>query len=473
MELFSKYNPALETAKYEKGYRYGKGKSLCVVRPKTTKEVAEILSICNEGKIQVVPQGGNTGLVGASNPDPSGLQLVLSTELLNKDIFKLNTTDKTVHVGAGFILDELNAKLADSNLWLPIDIGSSGSCNIGGLIATNAAGGRSGRYGNVKSRVLELTVVLASGEVVSHKLQVASKPNSLATCNLQLSTLLQDNSSLDFANPFIGSEGWFGIITEAVIQLEQIPAQSDSIIIVPENDAAIDKILNQLKQIFGKELTAFEGISDTALKLVAKNIPNTRYLLEHETTASDYVLLVEISSFDVQEDLSEKLISAMSDLMATGLVTSGLQGKPDVYWHVRHHISEAIAKEGDVIATDIATSKGLANFRHEMTKELLGKYPFLIVVPFGHEMIGAAHYNIIWPKTAPHRIAPEDKRTIQQLVYDKIVHKYNGTFSTEHGIGPHNQWAYDKYTPQDIRNQATELKNQLDPNGILNPNVRY
>jgi len=441
--------------KYEKGYRYGKGLAFCVLRPKNSDQLCKILSICNEYKIAVVPQGGNTGLVSASVPDMSGGQVVISTELLNTDIFEIEG-DK-LKLGAGWVLDAVNEKLSPHGLFLPIDIGSSGSCNIGGMIATNAAGTRAGRYGNVKARLISYQTALADGSLLDFE----CKPEQTK----------QDNSRIDFANPFVGSGGWLGMITKAVFALEKLPKVSDSVVLVPESDGSIKSILDCLTEKFGKKLTAFEGMSNDALKLVAKNIPNCKPMFGKEDAT--YVLLAEVSGSDENEDVSEELLEAFGSLMEMGLVTNGLQGKPEQYWHMRHHISEALAKEGKVIATDVAVGNraDLANFRQEMTSKLQGVYPDIIIAPFGHEMLGAMHFNMVWPKDKT--LSDEKKRDIQSMVYDVIVNKFDGTFSAEHGIGPHNQWAYNKFTPDDIKQKSADLKAKYDPNGIMNPNIYY
>jgi FAD/FMN-containing dehydrogenase len=459
--LLKELEVPFEENKVQKGYRYGEGVALRFVRPKTTIQVSEIVKYCNENRIKIVPQGGNTGLVGSSTADNSGKQIVISTQLLNKDL--IQQQDDTVKVGAGVILDVLNEKLHNSNMFLPIDIGSSGSCNIGGLIATNAAGTRAGRYGNVKSRTLEITVVLANGEIKTVKTDF-----SYASTNLP-----QDNSVIDFKNPFIGSQGWLGMVTEGVMRLEAKPVKYETLILVPQDNSAIAKIRHALIEIFGKNLTAFEGMSDAALRLVAKNIPNTRYLFENESANVDYALLVELSTTNEEDDLSNKLVDVLEKLMADGLVITGLMGDSHLYWHHRHHISEAIKLEGQVIATDIAVNgiDNLARFRKEMTDELLQKYQNLQIVPFGHEMLGALHFNMVWSKEK--ELTPSLKRNIQELVYDKVVNEFGGTFSAEHGIGLYNQWAYDKFTPKEIKEQSAQLKQHLDVNRIFNPNVNY
>jgi len=451
--------------KYNHGYRYGNGSALRVLRPKTTQQVSEILRFCNEHKIAVVPQGGNTGLVGSSVTDASRTQIILSTELLNKDLFELNGSILTL--GAGNVLGAVNEKLADKGLFLPIDIGSKDTCNIGGLISTNAAGTRAGRYGNAKSRTLEITVALADGSLQTIKTR--DPDNAL---------LLQDNSRIDFNNHFIGTQGVFGIIIAAKMQLEPTPTQQEAVILVPNTPKDINIIRQKFHLEFGDNFTAFEGMSDLALQAVARHIPNTRYLFEGDVDKKpqhNYSLLAEVSQINKDEDLQSKLEDVLASLMETGSVVTGLIGKSDLYWHHRHHISDAIAKEGSIIATDIAVKnpEDLAKFRIEMSAQLLKEHPHLLIAPFGHEMLGAMHFNVIWSKNHSKPIEPSDKREIQQKIYNKVVQEFGGTFSAEHGIGPYNQWAYDEYTSPEIKNKSKELKYKLDPKHILNPNFSY
>lgn len=466
MPPFSRYHPAPDPAKYEQGYRYGKGKALAVVRPQTIEEVQEILRYCHEQRIGIIPQGGNTGLVGASVPDTSGTQLLLSTELLNRELYQPDTANKTVRVGAGMVLGRLNEQLEPHGLFLPIDIGSSGTCTIGGLIATNAAGTRAGRYGNTLQQTLDITVVLASGEVQTHT----------TTLHHLDPALPQDNSRLDKENPFIGSGGWLGVITQATMRLEQKPVQDESVVLVPTDSRHIPAIHRNFTEQFGLQFTAFEGMSDTALQLVAKHIPNTRYLFEGDpfkTAEQDYALLVEVASCHTDDPLASRLMETLTHLMQDGLISTGLQGKTVDYWHVRHHISEAIRQEGQVIATDIAVrgAENLSDFRQRITARLRDTYPHLLCVPFGHEMLGALHFNMVWPRDVP--LSPQQKKDIQAMVYECVVNEYKGTFSAEHGIGPHNQWAYDRFTPEEVKHQAAQLKNRIDPYAIMNPNVKY
>jgi FAD/FMN-containing dehydrogenase len=452
---------SFEINKYQAGYRYGEGTAKRFIKPTTNEQVAKIMAYCNDHHIPVVTQGGNTGLVGNSTADTSNNQIVLSTSLLNKDLLQI--TDNKVHVGAGVILDSLNAKLAYNKLFFPVDIGSSGSCTIGGLIATNAAGGRAGCYGNVKSRTCQITVVLPNGDIKIIDVKQANNKNALP----------QDNSYIDINNPFIGSQGWLGVITSAVIKLEQLPVACESMMLAPGDIKAIPAIKELFMAHFGKNLSAFEIIDVNALKLVAKNIPDTQYLFANEQRKIEVVLLVEVFSNVADSNLQEDLLVISDKMLRSDLIITGLIGKSHLYWQHRHHISEAAAKEGLVIATDIAIENmdKFAEFCEQTTLDLTARYPDIKIVYFGHYMLNAVHFNVIWPKQK--NLDDVDKRNIQQMIYDKIIYSYRGTFSVEHGIGAHNQWAYDRYIAGDIKDAARLLKNKFDPNAIMNPNLYY
>lgn len=458
-----------DCAPYEKGWRYGDGKALRVVRPGSVEEVASLLNYCNEHHIAVIPQGGNTGLVGASVPDDSGTQLVLSTSRLNQKI-NINEKEKTVTVSAGVVLDKLNEILESHDLWLPIDISSSGTAQIGGLIATNAAGTRRGRYGDTKSRLRSLVVALANGQVET----IDCEP----TISANRDELLQDNSFIDKYHHFCGSEGWLGIIVEATFALEPLPRGKATGLLVPTSPAHTDLLVARILEDVGEDVSALEGMADRALHLVAAHIPKSPYLFlgdELKTDEQDYVLLVELASAHEDNDtMQEKLENLLAYYFEEGLIATARTDKPAAFWHVRHSISEAIAREGKVIAFDIATPKGkLTEFRARMTKELKETWPFIDVIPFGHEMISACHYNIIWPYDAPEPLDNKIRNILRDRVYHMLVGEYKGTFSAEHGIGPHNQRYYDHYATQAQKALAATLKARYDANRILNPTLHF
>ena len=455
-----------DTDPYAKGYRYGGGTPRAVVRPRTTGEVSALLAYCNKHRIAVVPQGGNTGLVGASTADKSSSQIIINTSLLNKDVFVLDADAKTVTLGAGHVLDQVNERLESKGLMLPIDVGSSKSCQIGAMAATNTAGTCAGGYGNMASRTLTIKVVTADGtireEIISHQ---ASDTG-----------LLQDNSFPHPSSPFLGSGGAFGIITEVKVQLAAIPKQEEAAVIVPRSRDDIPAIRAALQEEFGPAFVAFEGMSREALQLASKHakLPN---LLGDDP--APYALLAGVTSSQTaaEENLEQRLQGVMERLLEEGVATNVLMGKTQTYWDYRHNISDALAKEaresgGVLVATDIAVPiDKLGAFMEKATAKLGEDFPHLdiTIAPFGHEKLGAVHYNIVCRSS----ISAETKRAMQEAVYDVAVYEFGGTFSAEHGIGPHNAWAYRKYISLARKAEASEWKRLYDPNGIMNPNAPY
>ncbi len=457
-----------DCAPYEKGWRYGSGKCFRVVKPGTIDEVQQIIRYCYEHQIAVVPQGGNTGLVGASVPDNSAEQLILSLSRLNKHI-QIDVEHQQVSVSAGVILDALNDMLEIHQLWLPIDVGSSGSCQVGGIIATNAAGTRAGRYGSTLTRLVSMKVVLADGSL---KQIVCSEQGG------GKSNLLQDNSRLNQANPFCGSSGWLGVVVEALFSLEKIPKGTASALLLPSEHVDIDMLVKRIKQDAGSRLSALEGMSDQALHIVAEFMPDIPYLFASENLpdeTSRYALLIEFSSIEEgSEALQVEIETFLMRYMEEGLLQTARTDKPTLFWQARHAITESIRHKGEVVACDIAVSFGmLASFRKEMDKQLLDEWPFLKIVAFGHEMLGACHYNILWPRKLATKLTSSVSERIKSKVYTMLIEKFNGSYSAEHGIGPHNQIYYDRFTPSTEKLLAKELKERYDSKRILNPNIHF
>lgn len=461
-----------DCAPYEKGWRYGRGKAFRVAKPGTVEEVCALLRYCNEHHIPVVAQGGNTGLVGASVPDNSAAQLVLSLSRLNKQI-QIDAEHKIATVSAGVILEALNDMLEIYRLWLPVDIGSGGSAQIGGMIATNAAGTRAGRYGNMRARLISLKVALANGDI--KQIDCTSKPLNNA---IEEGVLLQDNTRLYADNPFCGTGGWLGVVVEATLGLEALPKGSVSALLLPEKDVDIDQLVMRIQKDAGEKLSAIEGMADEALHIVAEHMSDIPYLFASENLSEHskrYALLVEFSSPDEgSEWLQAELETCLMNYMEEGLLQTARTDKPTLFWQARHAISESLRHKGEVIACDIAVPLGkLAAFRKEMDALLLEKWPFLKIIPFGHEMLGACHYNILWPTKMVAKLTSSVKEEIKAMVYKTLIENYNGTFSAEHGIGPHNQHYYDRFIPAAQKEMASKLKTQYDPKRILNPNIHY
>ena len=440
-----------ELARYEKGWRYGDGAALAAVRPGSTEEVSRVLTFASERGLRLVPQGANTGMVGASTPDASGEMLVLSLERLSR-IVEIDAVDRTVTAEGGVLLSQLGAALAEQGLMFPIDLGADPS--LGGMVSTNAAGTRVLRYGDVRHNLLGLEVVLADGTVLD-----------------LMTALRKNNTGLDAKQLFVGTSGVFGVVTRAVMRVLPRPAHRSTAFVGVADGPTVLGLLSHLEQRLGDVLSAFEVISAAALAPVFRYQPRLRNPYGAELPA--YTILVELATTLPADRLSldELLESTLGGLIegeAGKGITDVFPGKPAELWDVRHHVSESQRHEGEVLGLDISVPRSsMAAFIEAATDLVAVDYPFVRVCDFGHWGDGGVHLNLVWKKEDAPRPTPELKAELQPLIYDLAVTRFRGSFSAEHGVGPHNQAFYDRYTPELVREICRTLKAKMDPNGLL------
>ena len=439
-----------ELARYEQGWRYGSGAALAAVRPSETEEVSRLLAFTSAQGIRVVPQGANTGLVGASTPDGSGDMLVLSLERMSRTL-EIDAVDRTVVAGGGVLLSQLDAALADQGLMFAIDLGADPT--VGGMIATNAAGTRVLRYGDVRQNLLGVEVVLADGTVLD-----------------LMAPLRKNNTGLDAKQLFVGTSGVFGIVTRAVLRVVPRPAQRATAFVGASDGATVLALLTRLEKGLGDVLTAFEVISAAALGPVFRYQPRLRN--PFGATLPPYTVLVELATTLPPErlaldDLLESSLGESLEDEALAGITDIFPGKPADLWEVRHHVSESLRHEGEVLAFDISVPRAQVAAFVEAARELVARYPFIRPCDYGHWGDGGVHLNLIWKKEDAPRPTAELKAELQPLVYDLAVKRFHGSYSAEHGIGPHNQAFYDRYTPERVREVCRELKALLDPASLL------
>jgi FAD/FMN-containing dehydrogenase len=439
-----------ELARYEQGWRYGQGRALAAVRPGTTEEVSRVLAFASERGIRVIPQGANTGLVGASTPDASGDMLVLSLERLSRTL-EIDAVDRTVTAGAGVLLSQLEAALAEKGLMFAIDLGADPM--VGGMIATNAAGTRVLRYGDMRQNVLGVEVVLADGTVLD-----------------LMAPLRKNNTGLDAKQLFVGTSGVFGVVTKAVLRAVPRPAQRTTAFVGAADGATVLRLLTHLETHLADVLTAFEVISEAALGPVFRYQPRLRN--PFGATLPPYTVLVELATtlpaerLALDDLLESTLGSALEDEALAGL-TDVFPGKPADLWEVRHHVSESLRHEGEVLAFDISVPRARMAEFVLAARELVARHPFIRPCDYGHWGDGGVHLNLIWSKEEAPKPTAELKAELQPLIYDLAVRDFHGSFSAEHGIGPHNQAFYDRYTPERVREVCRELKGLLDPASLL------
>ena len=441
---------AHELARYEQGWRYGQGKALAAVRPSSTEETSQVLAFASRHGIRVIPQGANTGLVGASTPDTSGEMLVLSLERMSRTL-EIDAADRTVVAGGGVLLSQLEAALAEKGLMFAIDLGADPT--VGGMIATNAAGTRVLRHGDMRQNVLGLEVVLADGTVLD-----------------LMAALRKNNTGLDAKQLFVGTSGVFGVVTRAVLRVVPRPAQRATAFVGASDGATVLRLLSHLESEVGDVLTAFEVISAAALGPVFQYQPRLRNPFGASLPA--YTVLIELATTLpagrlALDDLLESSLGALLEDDAAGGISDIFPGKPADLWDVRHHVSESLRHEGEVVAFDISVPRAKVAEFVLAAREATAPYPFIRPCDYGHWGDGGVHLNLIWKKEDAPRPTPELKAELQPLVYDLAVERFRGSFSAEHGIGPHNQAYYDRYTPELVREVCRDLKRRFDPQGLL------
>lgn len=439
---------------YETGARYDRGKAAFVARPSTTAEVSNVVAWSVRHGVTLVPQSGNTGLVSGSTPDASGRQGVLSLDRLTGG-FQLDRVNRTVSVGAGMRLSDLNARLEESGLYFPIDLGADP--RLGGMIATNTGGSRFLRYGDVRRNTLGLTVVLVDEQ---------------GTVLDLTSPLRKNNTGVDWKQLFIGTSGAFGVVTECVLNLEPMPRQIATALLVPSSLENVPALLTAMEDAAGSELSAFEGMSGNALRAALDHVPSLRNPFAGRLVP-DFVMLVEISRSSAVRKGEQPIGEALEEVLASiwerdgALMADAMIGPTSEIWALRHALSEGVKHRGRLIAFDLAFRRGdVMRFLSHMRNEMSARFPGVAICDFGHLADGGVHFNLVIDRGDARLAGEEFEATLRQWVVSVAVEEFDGSFSAEHAIGRKNQHFYDRYTPAKIRNLAAGLKSITSPGTI-------
>lgn len=428
------YDEATSVLAYQTGARFETGKAAFIMQPKTTEDVSRLVTYCVRNNIEIIPQSGNTGLVAASIPDRSGTQAILSLEKV-KATYDLNLHNRSVIVGAGIRLSELNERLEPHGLAFPIDLGADPM--IGGMVATNTGGARFLHYGDVRQNTLGLKVVLPD------------EHGSILDMN---SALRKNNTGCDWKQMFIGTSGTFGIVTECVLNLHPIPNQTAVALVIPSDPDAIFQLLAHLERYFGSQLSAFEFMSKNAMTRAYEHLPSLRNPFENGEIP-ELALVVEISrSWEPVEGelpVEEFLQIGLTSIWETQTISDALFGNSNDIWSIRHTLSEGAKYAGHLFAFDLSFERDIVmEFRKSVTKTLHDFDEKLEICDFGHVGDGGLHFNVILPKKS----LPDDLATyeneLRDLVVGVAVEIYGGSYSAEHALGPKNQKFYDRYTPE-------------------------
>jgi len=428
------------------------GRALAVARPGSTAEVAQLVRCCAAHGVAIVPQGGNTGLVGGGVPDASGNQVVLSTARLNR-VRGIDRANLTLTADAGCVLQALQQAADDAGLLFPLSLAAEGSCTIGGNLATNAGGTQVLRYGNARELCLGLEVVTAAGEVWD------------GLCGLR-----KDNTGYDLRDLMVGSEGTLGVITAATLKLFPKPAASLTALAVCATLADCVALLELAQARLAAGLTGFEIMGDFALSLVRRHFAS----LPQPLAPAPWTVLLECVDAEGLAPARARFESLLEAALERGLIADAAVAESiaqsRAMWQLREAIPLAQSEEGLNIKHDIALPVSASpDFCAATDAAITAAFPGARLVNFGHLGDGNLHYNVQAPEGQPAAdFLSRHEAAINAIVYDAVQARA-GSFSAEHGVGvlKRDELAQRK-SPVAVA-MMRAIKQALDPRGTLNP----
>jgi FAD/FMN-containing dehydrogenase len=433
-----------DVTRFEEPTRGATGRASLVVQPATVEEVRDVLRRAHAGGVRLLPQGANTGLVGASVPPADDPCVVLSLDRLRPSQPDVDVANASVLVSAGTRLSVLNEAIAGHKLQLPIDLAADPA--IGGMIATNTGGNRMVRYGPMRRYVLGVEVVAADAD---------------ATVYGRLGGVHKDSRGVDPVQLAVGSGGTLGVITRAVVALARSPRETETWWLALDDPSAAVDLFARLDERRPGTISAFEFIARTAMDrtLAAPGAPPNPF----EPNAPAASVLVEWSfPGDAAGDLADDVHAMFSQ----GLVTDGRLVDGEAAWTLRHGVSDALRTFGVVLGHDISAPLGsLMAMRADAIAVIANVAPDVVVCDFGHAGDGGLHLNVLVPK----ELGPPSAELAGRIraAIDEVVARYGGSYSAEHGLGPLNaeRWLAD--TPTIEQRMIAALKDIVDPKRIL------
>jgi FAD/FMN-containing dehydrogenase len=428
-----------DTAPYTTDWRRQyRGTAVAVVRPATTAEVSVVVRLCAEAGVAIVPQGGNTGLSGASVPTGKQREIVVALARMNR-IRQLDALNDTLTAEAGCVLADIQRAASDAGRLFALSLGAEGSCQIGGNLSTNAGGVNVLRYGNARDQVLGIEAVLADGRVW-HGLR----------------GLRKDNTGYDLKQLLIGAEGTLGIITAAVLRLHPKPAASATAWIALEGPQRAVELLAHVRNGCSDRLTAFELLSATAANAVFAHRPEIRNPLPGAT----WYVLLELADSGTGDALHRLLEQALHTPLVQNAVVAKNDAESKMLWSIRHAVPEAqFANVKHDIS--VAISK-IPEFIERAGAALEKLLPGVPVYCFGHVGDGNLHYNV----GDAALLARRDE--VNRIVYDEVA-ALEGSISAEHGLGQLKRDEITRHKDPLELELMRAVKRALDPQGLMNP----
>jgi FAD/FMN-containing dehydrogenase len=425
------------------------GRTAMVLRPGSVAEVSAILRLANETGTAIVPQGGNTGLVGGQIPHHG--EIVLSLTRLDK-IREVDATSNTITAEAGVTLGRVREAAANVDRLYPLLLPSEGTCTVGGNLSTNAGGTTAVAWGVARQQVMGLEVVLADGRVMNN-----------------LNKLKKDNTGYDLKNLFVGAEGTLGIITAAVLRLIARPRSVETAFVgVPSPEAALD-LLMLAQERAASQVTSFELMARLGIDAVLRHAAGCRDPLQQ---VFPWYVLMELSSqatHGLRETLEEVLAAGIERGIVLDATIADSLESAKTFWRVREMFGEVQRHEGGSIKHDVSVPVArvpafIAEANAAVTKLIPGCRP----LPFGHLGDGNIHYNVAQPVGADKAEYLSHWEAVNTVVHG-IVAKHGGSISAEHGIGVLKRDLLPGVKDPVALELMRTLKRTLDPKGILNP----
>jgi D-lactate dehydrogenase (cytochrome) len=448
-EKYAITDPALQEQYLREMRDLYHGHTPMVLRPGLVAEVSAILKLANETKTPIVPQGGNTGLVGGQTPHHG--EIVLSLNRMDK-IREVDATSNTITAEAGVSLGRVREAAANADRLYPLLLPSEGTCTVGGNLSTNAGGTTAVSWGVARQQALGLEVVLADGRVMHN-----------------LNKLKKDNTGYDLKNLFIGAEGTLGIITAATLRLIPRPRSVETAFAGVASPEAALELLGIASEQSGGNITSFELMFRMGIDAVLRYDSGSRDPLNDK---HEWYVLIELSS-QARAGLRDTIENILAEGVEKGLVADAAiaesldQAKS--FWRIREMFGEVQRQVGGSIKHDISVPVAhVPAFIREANEAVVKLIPGARPLPFGHLGDGNIHYNIAQPIDADKAAFLERWHDVNMVVFD-IVLKYGGSISAEHGIGIMKRDLLPSIKDPVAMELMRAIKRTLDPNGILNP----
>lgn len=428
------------------------GSACAVARPADTAACAAAIRLCAGHGVPVVPQGGNTSMVGGATPDESGRALVIVTSRMNR-VREIDPVDNTMVVEAGVTLKAAQDAATAAGLMLPLSISSEGSAEIGGVLATNAGGNNTVRYGNARELVLGLEAVLPDGQVLD-----------------LMRRLRKDNTGYALRQLFIGSEGTLGLVTTAILQLQPRPKSIEAALCAVTDAKGALALFSAFRNTEPSAVQAFEFMSGLSMSLVNTLIPDATLPLSEPAPA--YVL-VELASPRGGESLRELMEEVLGQALEEGLVTDAVLAESEsqrlALWKLREEHAEAQKRAGASVKNDVSVPlSAIPTFIDRATAACEKLIPGIRVAPFGHIGDGNIHFNLVQPEGVDGSAFLARDHEMMDTVAD-IVRKLDGSFSAEHGVGQLKTYMMPGWRGGAELEMMRRIKNAVDPEGLMNP----